>query len=86
MIIVVAHRISNPEAFWAAAARELPNLPAGIRIHGNFPDASGARATCLWEAESVDTLRAYLEDKTGAFAENDYMAVDASKAMGLPAH
>jgi hypothetical protein len=83
MYIVVNHRISDPE-FWAAAQRELPRLPDGISIHGVFPNADGSLATCLWKAESVSVLREYLEHHTGNFAKNEYMAVDDTKAMGLP--
>ena len=84
MFFIVNHRISDPE-FWAAAQRELARLPAGISIHGVFPNADGSLATCLWKAESEAALREYLEHHTGKFAKNEYMAVDASKAMGLPA-
>jgi len=84
MYIVVNHHISDAE-FWAAAQRELPRLPEGISIHSVLPNAAGSLATCLWRAESVEVLRTYLEAQTGKFARNEYMEVDASKAMGLPA-
>lgn len=85
MFFVVHHRISNVPEFWGAAQRELPNLPAGIRVHAVFPNAAADVATCVWECGDEATLKAYLEAQTGAFANNDYMAIDASKAMGLPA-
>ena len=85
MFFIVNHAISNVPEFWGAAQRELPNLPAGIRVHLVFPNAAGDAATCLWECGDQATLEGYLEAQTGAFAKNSYLAVDASKAMGLPA-
>lgn len=84
MYFVVQHRISNVAEFWAAAQRELPNLPAGIRVHAVFPNAAADEATCVWECGDEPTLRAYLEEQTGRFSANAYMAIDASRAMGLP--
>ncbi len=84
MLIVVNHRISNPEGFWGAAQRELPNLPPGIKLHQSLPNAEGNLATCVWEADSVQALDTYLEDKTGAFAKNEYMAVEIKNAMNPP--
>ena len=84
MLIVVNHRISNPDGFWGAAQRELPNLPPGIKLHQNLPNATMDQATCVWEAASVEALQTYLEDKTGAFAKNEYMAVELKNAMNPP--
>jgi len=84
MLIVVNHRISNPDGFWGAAQRELPNLPPGIKLHQNLPNAEGNLATCVWEAASVQALQTYLEDKTGQFAKNEYMAVELKNAMNPP--
>ncbi len=85
MFFVVHHRISNPSEFWGAAQRELPNLPAGISIIAVYPNAEGTDATCIWGAESQEQITEYLEKHTGQFAQNSYMPIDASKAMGLPA-
>jgi hypothetical protein len=84
MLIVVTHRISNPQEFWGAAQRELPNLPAGIKLLQSLPNAEGNLASCVWEAASVPTLQTYLEDKTGKFAKNEYMAVEVANAINLP--
>jgi hypothetical protein len=46
------------------------------------PDRSVA--VCLWEADSVDTLRDYLDSVTAGASENTYFEVDRERAMGLP--
>ncbi len=84
MIIVVTHTISNPAEFWAAAQRELPNLPAGIKIHQVMPNKEGTLATCVWQGNDVAHLTAYLEEKTGAYAKNVYMAVEVANGMNVP--
>ncbi|MCC6622692.1 MAG: hypothetical protein IT385_15625 [Deltaproteobacteria bacterium] len=84
MFFVVHHRISNVAEFWGAAQRELPNLPAGIAIIAVYPNAAGDDATCVWQSDSQERLSEYLELHTGAHAQNSYMPIDASKAMGLP--
>lgn len=84
MLIVVNHDITHPQEFWGAAQTELPNLPAGIKLHLSAPNAEGNRATCIWEADSVETLSTYLERVTGAYCRNAYMAVEAKNGIGLP--
>ena len=41
-------------------------------------------AACLWEADSIDTLRDYLDSATAGVSENTYFEVDTERAMGLP--
>ena len=41
-------------------------------------------AVCLWEADSVENLRNYMDGLTGDSAENTYFEVDGEMSMGLP--
>jgi hypothetical protein len=41
-------------------------------------------AVCLWEADSIGTLRDYLDQVTAGASENAYFEVDADRALGLP--
>ena len=41
-------------------------------------------ANCLWLAESIDTLRDYLDPVTAGVSENMYFEGDSERAMGLP--
>ncbi len=84
MYIVVNHRISDPNAFWSTAERELPNVPNGMVMHGSYPNGDGTAATCIWEASAVPQLRDYLEGVVGSYSDNEYMVVEPSKAYGLP--
>jgi len=39
---------------------------------------------CLWEAPSVERLKAVLEPLTKGMSENEYIQIDASLSNGLP--
>jgi hypothetical protein len=87
MIIVVNHKINNPASFWASAQQHLPNLPeAGVtRVVQVLPNEEMTEATCLWEAESVDSLDKYLRSKVQDWSTESYHNVNAANAMGMPA-
>jgi len=84
MIFAIRHTITNPEVFWKRAQESLPNLPQGFKVHSVMPDASMKNAVCIWEAESLDKMRAYLEGAVGDVSTNDYIVVNEAAAMGIP--
>ena len=83
-VVIVQHRISDPETFFAAAQAGTANLPGNLRLHHVFPEPGGSRAVCLWEAESVDAVRDFVEPAVGNVSQNDYFEVDSGSALGLP--
>jgi hypothetical protein len=87
MIILVNHKINNPESFWHAAQESLPNLPeANVqRVMQSLPNADMTEATCLWEAESIEALDNYLRSKVGSTSKETYYEVNTANAIGLPA-
>ena len=87
MIILVNHKINNPESFWKSAQDNLPNLPeANVkRVLQALPNADMTEATCLWEAESIDDLNNYLRSKVGDTSKETYYEVNTANAIGLPA-
>jgi hypothetical protein len=84
MFISVKHTISNPQEFWSTAEKTLPNLPEGIKFHSSFPTADMATAFCLWEVDSLDRFKEYLEEQVGHVSTNDYYVIDEKSAIGLP--
>ena len=86
MHVVVQHRITDPEKFLSMDAEEVSGGgPAGVQGRQFFPSEDGSAAVCLWEADSIQTLRDYLDPATAGVSENTYFAVDTQRAMGLPA-
>ena len=83
MFIVAEHIITNPNAFFEARAK-IAQTPQGVKRLQSFPSVSRDRAICLWEAESPEKVKAFLEPVLGPYSRNTYYAVDAKEAVGLP--
>jgi hypothetical protein len=85
--IVAVHDVSDPKRWWGGAA-EAGDPPEGVTLHSTYPRKDGARATCLWEADSVNAVREYVDAFGGDASHNDYFEVDEKHdfALGLPAH
>ena len=83
MFIVVEHTITNPDVFFGLVPR-VAEAPSGIKALQFFPSTSKDRAVCLWEANSVDALKAFLEPLSAQSSRNTYYTVDNTKAIGLP--
>lgn len=84
MYIVVQHSISNPTEFWSGAEQLMPKIPAGAKLHHSFPTKDGTRAVCLWEAESVESLRGFLEPQISRMSKNDYFQVENKDSVAMP--
>ncbi|HEX6039074.1 hypothetical protein [Longimicrobium sp.] len=85
MYVLCTHAVREPREFWERATQALPNLPEGIRVHTVYPNADGTRGVFLWEGESVEHVRAFVDGATRDVSDNDYFAVRAEDARGLPA-
>jgi hypothetical protein len=86
MFISVHHQINNPGEFWASAQKSLPELPvAGVKkICNVFSSKNMMEATCIWEADSIETLDKYLRSKVSDWSKETYFEIDSANAMGLP--
>ena len=65
MFIVALHQITNKEAFLAAGDTVANNVPAGLKSIQFFPSADCRQAVCLWEGDSPEAVRDYLEPIIG---------------------
>jgi hypothetical protein len=85
MYIVVSLEISNTEDFWTSAQRNFPKLPeSGVkRIVSVFPNQTMDKCTCLWEADSMESLDEYLREKIGNCSKESYYQVNEAAAVGL---
>ena len=81
MYVVATHSISNPDKFWTAA--KTLAVPSHLKLHTVFPSPDGAKASCLWEGDSLPTVKQFVETITSGLASNEYM-VEAKNALGLP--
>lgn len=85
MIIVVTHKINNPSSFWSTAKKSLPELPSdGVqRVLQILPNKGTDGATCVWEADNIETLDRYLRSRLQNWSEECYYEVDTPYTMGL---
>ena len=89
MIVTIHHQITDPKK-WEQVTQtmttlmEQNRLPQGLKALMYLPAADGRRADCLWEADSLEHLKSFLEPQTGQAARNEYFQVNAQGAVGLP--
>ncbi|HEX8694062.1 MAG TPA: hypothetical protein VF746_16695 [Longimicrobium sp.] len=84
MYVLVQHYVSDPRTFWADVRAALPALPPYMTLHHVFPTPDGTHAVCIWEAESVRDVRAFLESYVGHVSRNLYFPVENRDGVGLP--
>ena len=80
MYVVTIHSISDPKAFWGGQL----DLPAGTTLPTAVPNGDGTRGICIFESDSMDTVRNLVDSATSKISENEYFAVDEQNAKGLP--
>ncbi len=84
MYVVVNHVINDTARFWAAAQSATKGLPEGLAVIHSFPSPDGKKAVCLWEGDSVESVRNFLDKATAGMARNEYFEVLNKEGMTLP--
>ena len=84
MYVVTQHTILDR---WKAveATQGLKNPPPGITLHLFLTDEEVSKAVCLWEADSVETIRDLVDGVLGPYAQNEFFPVHVWAAVGLRA-
>jgi hypothetical protein len=92
MYVIVQHRFTDPQTAFSRGEKLIKNegAPQGVRGLQFYPSQDGSAATCLWEADTVESVRQYVDSTLGDSSENTCYAVDAEQAFaaqpsGLPA-
>jgi DNA polymerase/3'-5' exonuclease PolX len=87
---VSIHHIITDQQKWdqvtknLMAAVEQGRLPQGLKPLMYLPGTDGRKADCLWEAQSLDALKNFLNPQIGTAASNDYFQIKSEAAFGLP--
>ena len=84
MYIVVNHEISDTTRFWATAQSATADLPEGVKVIHTLPSPDGRKAVCVWEADSVDAVRNFLDPATAGMARNTYFESLNKEGMAMP--
>jgi len=88
MHVAINHAITDP-AKWDASVLNIMSmidqnkLPAGLKPLQFLPSTDGRQANCVWEADSLDQVRQFVDKQTSG-ARNEYFQVKADAAIGLP--
>lgn len=72
MLVQVRHVIGDSEAFWRIAAEGIAHTPDRLLLHQIASPSAGGDCACLWETDSVDRLRDFMESKVGHVSRNTY--------------
>jgi hypothetical protein len=83
VFIVVQHQVSDRSAFWAGAQQGMGALPSNLKLHQTLSAPDGSRAVCVWEAESIDAVKSFLDSAIKG-ATNDYFEVVNKEGVALP--
>jgi hypothetical protein len=86
MFIVVHHKFTDPETAFARGENLLAGngAPPGVLVREFYPARDKADAFCLWEGNSLEDVRDYVDATLGDSSRNTYWEVDAEIARGLP--
>jgi hypothetical protein len=86
MFIVVNHTITDVPTAFARGQNLLEGrgAPAGVRVRKFYPSTDQSLVFCLWEGNSLEDVRDYVDATLGDSSRNAYFEVDVDMARGLP--
>ena len=86
MYVAVIHRVKDPQAMLSRGEGlgDPSNAPQGIVPRQFCPSRDLSAATCVWEADSLDTVRDYVDGTLGDSSEQSYFEINEEFAQGLP--
>ena len=84
MLVIAHHFVEKPEIFWSSAQETISAIPSGLKLHSVFPSQDLKTGTCVWEANSVQDVQQFLDDRFSQVAKNVCYEVKEDIAIGLP--
>ena len=82
MYVLVHHRITNRDRFWTTVQEA--GIPSELTLHLSIPARDGSLSTCLWEAESIEAVRNFVEPLVGEVSSNEYLEAENREGVALP--
>lgn len=89
MYVGIHHHINDSEK-WEQTKQSVMSkieggtLPAGMKPVFFIPATNQKTTFCVWEADSMDAVKQFIDRESGPAARNEYFEVDTKNAMGLP--
>jgi hypothetical protein len=86
MYVAIVHQVKDAQAFLSRGERldDPSNAPPGVVPRQFCPSTDLTTATCVWEADSLDAARDYVDSTLGDSSENTYFEINTEYALGLP--
>lgn len=86
MYVAVVHHINDPEAMLSRGDRlaDPSKAPPGVVPRQFCPSKDLSAATCVWEGDSLEAVREYIDSTLGEASENTYFEINTQHAQGLP--
>jgi hypothetical protein len=85
MYVLVEHHISDPSAFWPTDLEGFKAaIPSQFTLHHAFAGRDGNHGVCIWQADSIDTLRDWLDPAMGNASRNVYCEVVNKEGIATP--
>lgn len=85
MYVSVHHTIKDPASFLTRGLQLRQAGPEGLAVLQFLPAVNSQRATCLWEGDSIDAVREFIDGTLGDSSDQEYFPVAEERAFGLPA-
>ncbi len=86
----VIHHSINDSTKWDQSTHRIMSmidhqqLPKGLKPLQYLPSLDGRNAVCVWETDSLNSLREFIDRETMGAARNDYFQIKVENAVGLP--
>ena len=84
MYVLVHHTIHDPDRYWGTVQEATPKIPPALKLHQCIPARDGSRATCLWEAESIESVETFIEPLLGDVSTNEYFDAENREGIAMP--
>jgi hypothetical protein len=84
MYVIAKHQVKDADAFFSISRMAAEGAPPDVHGRQFCPSRDGTEAVCLWEADSLEAVREYLDPLIGEAGDNTYFEVDTVRAIGIP--
>lgn len=89
MFVAIHHNITDPKRWEESTSQigpmvEQGRLPKGLKALFYLPSTDGRKADCVWETDTLENLKRFLEPMISESAQNEYFQINVEHAFGLP--
>ncbi|PJJ70892.1 hypothetical protein CLV46_0421 [Diaminobutyricimonas aerilata] len=83
MHVLAISTVNDSDRFWGGLKKAHGRLPKGATWVLALADTDGTRAVNVIRSESIEGVRAVLDEHAGPSATTEYFEADAANAIGL---